>query len=80
VGCNTHGGTPPLEDETGEDYPNHGWFNGVMDDVRIYGRALSGSEVAALAGVEWSEPEEPSTPAQRIIRAGTLRVGTIQGP
>lgn len=50
VGCNTHGGTPALENETGTDYPNHGWFNGQMDDVRIYNRALSATEVLELSG------------------------------
>ena len=61
-GCNTHGGSPALEDEPGgPDYPNHGWFNGVMDDVRIYHRALSASEVATLHSPETdSKPRPPS--------------------
>lgn len=49
IGCNTHGGSPALEDEPGgEDYPNHGWLNGVMDEVMIYDRSLSASEVHNL--------------------------------
>jgi hypothetical protein len=49
VGCNTHGGSPALEDEPGgPDYPNHGWFNGVLDELRIYRTALSAVEIQAL--------------------------------
>lgn len=47
VGGNSHAGTPFMED--GEEFPNHGWFNGVLDDVRIYNRVLSGAEVGDLA-------------------------------
>ncbi len=50
IGCNTHGGTPALEAESGEDYPNHGWFNGQMDDVIMYSRALAWAEVVVLSG------------------------------
>ena len=50
VGCNTHGGTPALENETGTDYPNHGWFNGQMDDVQLYSRALTKEEIASISG------------------------------
>ena len=48
VGVNPHGGTPLLEDEIGEDYPNNGWFNGKMDDLRIYNRALSVGEIQSM--------------------------------
>jgi hypothetical protein len=48
IGVNPHVGTPPLEDETGTDYPNNGWMNGVIDDVRIYNRAISAAEVEAI--------------------------------
>jgi hypothetical protein len=48
VGCQTHVGTPELEDETGIDYPNHGWMNGAIDDVRIYNRAISAAEMEAI--------------------------------
>lgn len=58
IGTDTHAGTPPLEDESGEDYPNHGWFNGVMDDVRIYGRVLSASEIASIYS---------GTPVQSVV-------------
>ena len=69
VGANPHGGTPELDDETGEDYPNNGWFNGYIDDVRIYDRVLSSDEIANLAGLEsdpnvW--PYVPDVPPNRI--------------
>ncbi|MDB6058918.1 MAG: Peptidase in kexin sedolisin [Verrucomicrobiales bacterium] len=49
VGCDTHAGTPPIADESPNiEYPNNGWINGVMDDVRIYNRALSPAEIQAL--------------------------------
>lgn len=47
VGVHTHGGDYWLDDAV-DDYPNHGWFTGVMDDVRIYNRALSAGEVLAV--------------------------------
>lgn len=59
VGCDPHGGTPELEDEAGEDYPNHGWFNGKMDDLRIYNRALSAKEIEAMAKGYASRPGSP---------------------
>lgn len=46
VGCQTHNGTAPMYD--GDNYPNHGWLNGCMDDIRIYNRVLSDSEVLSL--------------------------------
>jgi len=41
-----HIGTPFLADDK---YPNSAYFVGRMDDVRIYNRTLSPSEVQALA-------------------------------
>jgi hypothetical protein len=55
IGANPHVGTPELENETGEDYPNNGWMNGVIDDVRIYNRALVAGEIEAIvSGEEYS--------------------------
>jgi hypothetical protein len=49
LGCDTHNGNPWLtpNDDTGDQYPNHAWFNGEMDDVMIYGRVLSNEEIQA---------------------------------
>jgi hypothetical protein len=44
------------------------FFNGVIDDARIYSRALDTGEIAILAGLDWSQKElwRPSA-----IRGGT---------
>lgn len=47
LGCWSHDGTPQWQDV--DDYPNNGWFNGVLGEFRIYNRALSAAEVNALA-------------------------------
>ncbi len=70
LGCDTHAGTPPMEDETGEDYPNHGWFNGLMDEVRIYTRAITSSEILALY-------QETVATGPREGQAVTARIGSI---
>jgi hypothetical protein len=81
IGANPHVGSPMLEDETGNDYPNNGWMNGVIDDVRIYSRALVAGEVEAIYSGDAYDPGEPPPPsATRIIRANTARVGTIRKP
>jgi hypothetical protein len=60
IGCNTHGGSPALEDEPGApDYPNNGFFNGAMDDLRIYKRALSPSEIQAVYAGMGGKPKPP---------------------
>ena len=69
IGCNTHGGSPALEDEPGgPDYPNHGWFNGVMDDVRIYNRALASSEVTTLYSGVPAPTTRPVSPSGLHIK------------
>jgi alpha-tubulin suppressor-like RCC1 family protein len=45
--------------------PSYPTFNGTLDDIRIYDRALSASEVSALYTLE-SEPEDPSSPVQIV--------------
>jgi hypothetical protein len=46
LGCATHDGTPAME--SGENYPNHGWLNGYLDDVRIYNRVLDPAEIRKI--------------------------------
>ena len=46
VGCQTHNGTAPME--SGDHYPNSGWLNGALDDVRIYNRILPSGEIYSL--------------------------------
>ncbi len=65
VGCHTHAGTPWLDDEAPNvEYPNHGFMNGAIDDVRIYDRALSAAEVQEIvAGTAVVGPVKPSIPS-----------------
>jgi len=58
----------------GQDY-----FNGLIDEVRIYNRALSGREVIAISGLA-RKPFEPA-PANGAngVRDGTLSWGRIEG-
>lgn len=64
VGCRHHDGTPEWGDDA---FPNNGWMGGWMDDVRIYNRALSSTEILALYGSFDMEP--PSTPTNLTARA-----------
>lgn len=52
IGVDTHVGTPEYENETGIDYPNNGFMNGAIDQVRIYDRALSWQEIVDVANSE----------------------------
>ncbi len=57
VGTDTHGGTPPLGDESPQiEYPNNGWMNGVIDDVRIYNRTLSAGEIREVYSTGSTSP------------------------
>jgi hypothetical protein len=74
LSCWTHNTTPEL----GVDKrPNAGWMHGAMDDVRIYSRILTGSEVAAIAGAaDAGDPPSPTPTAN--IRAGRMRAGRMR--
>lgn len=50
LGCDSHNGNPWLtpHDDVGEQYPNHAWFNGEIDDVRIYNRPLTDVEILSI--------------------------------
>jgi len=45
IGALSHGGTPQWGDDS---YPNDGFWEGQMDEIRIYNRALSPAEVGNL--------------------------------
>jgi hypothetical protein len=45
IGASSHNGTPQWGDDN---YPNDGFMSGKMDDIRIYNRTLSATEVQAL--------------------------------
>jgi hypothetical protein len=55
VGCYTHGGTPDFTDNESaspdngfQSYPNNGWLQGGVADVRIYNRTLSAAQVQSI--------------------------------
>lgn len=74
LGCDTHSGTPQMEDEVGEDYPNHGWFNGLMDDIRIYDGPMTSAEMSSV----YASSDIISGPAYGY--GVTARVGTVKWP
>lgn len=51
------------------------FFNGLIDDARVYARALSGEEVAALAGVEPPKPPVWSAPVTLVSAYGRIALG-----
>ena len=46
------------------------YFDGRIDDVRIYNRALSAAEIAALAGGATTAPSITTQPANQTVNAG----------
>jgi len=86
IGCKTHFTSPiPYETpEFGDDlYPNHGWMNGHIDDIRIYNRVLTDSEIHAVySGSEVVDPPvvppAPDPPSVfRIATAGSATAGSV---
>lgn len=76
-------GTPAMETPeagAGTVYPNNGWLNGAVDDVRIYNRALSATELYAVYSNTESTPAEAGSPPARryrtAVRASANRVRT----
>jgi Concanavalin A-like lectin/glucanases superfamily len=51
------------------------FFNGLIDDARIYARALSPAEIASLAGVEPPPPPVWSPPVSLVSAYGRLALG-----
>ena len=83
LGVDTHNGLPNMtpNDDSGEQYPNHAWFNGQMEDFRIYNRVLTEDEIQTLIGIEGDEDPDPPPPGGvGIIRATTAKVGQIVPP
>lgn len=77
VGCWTHSGTARMGDS--DDYPNNGWLNGAIDEVRIYNRILSTNEIAILAGFSGSDGGG-STNSPRTVNAVNAFAGRIIQP
>jgi hypothetical protein len=86
LGVKTHY-TVPNPQETpefdGDAYPNNGWLNGLLDDVRVYNRVLTDSEIHAVySGSEVVDPPVvPPTPDPpsvfRIATAGSATAGSV---
>ena len=51
------------------------YFRGLIDDARVYARALSPEEIAALAGVSPPRPPLWSTPVSLVSAYGRLALG-----
>jgi hypothetical protein len=51
------------------------FFNGLIDDVRVFARALSVEEIAALAGVEPPKPPIWSAPVSLVSAYGRIALG-----
>ncbi|MDB6122655.1 MAG: Legume lectin beta domain protein [Pedosphaera sp.] len=49
------------------DFPQDGYFQGKMDDVRIYNRALSPDAILALASGGGSDDSSPSIPPVNVV-------------
>jgi len=59
--------------------PDGDYFNGLMDEVRIYNRALSRREVIAISGLA-EKPFEPEPVDGAVgVTTGTLSWGSIEG-
>jgi hypothetical protein len=56
----TFGESPWMDDSLPSKHPNNAWINGALDEVRIYNRALSASEVLGMYTSADKEP--PSVP------------------
>ncbi|MFN8353059.1 MAG: LamG-like jellyroll fold domain-containing protein [Spirosomataceae bacterium] len=53
------------------------YFNGKLDDVRLYGRGLSASEVATLYGGTVTDTQAPTTPTGLVASAITTSSFTL---
>ena len=60
LGLNTDG-TVPFVIGSGPTYKNSEFFKGTLDEVRVYSRVLSGTEVADLYDLESVAPNRPPT-------------------
>ncbi|MCH2161692.1 MAG: DUF1549 domain-containing protein, partial [Phycisphaerales bacterium] len=79
--------TSPKHLSLGRMYPGHGAFNGDLDDVRIYDRALSPRQVAGLAtGLRLDEPATRAIASRKTqeaaeeYRRGAERLTNLKTP
>ncbi|MBL9126920.1 MAG: hypothetical protein JNL97_04705, partial [Verrucomicrobiales bacterium] len=57
-------------------FPASPWFRGTMDEVRLYGRTLDATEIAALAG---PPPRDATAPAVAILGAPSEARWWVEG-
>jgi hypothetical protein len=60
-----------------DEYPNTFWFRGWMDDIRIYTRALSGAEIAQIAGTGGVAPDIGSATMPFSATNGTTATWSV---
>ena len=56
-----------------------GMFQGVVDELHVYNRALSPSEIASLAGGSTSPPAPPATTTSFVYDGDGARVKKVEG-
>jgi hypothetical protein len=79
IGCATHSGSPQLYDDS---FPNNGWMDGQVHDLRVYNRDLGAGEILALylgggASVSsggGSGPTPPPPNSQKLKVTGHIKV------
>jgi hypothetical protein len=69
-------------DDTIRGFPSNSWhyFNGLIDDVRIYNRALSASEVATLYQIGATSKIAKTLPGRDSLTSGLVGWWTFDGP
>jgi hypothetical protein len=76
IGCRTHVGSPQLDD--GDQFPNNGWMDGQLADLRVYNRELSAGEVLAIyhggGGTSIPVVVPPNTNGSPLIKATNLQI------
>lgn len=73
IGCMTHGGTSDFTDNESANpdsgfhsYPNNGWLQGGLADLRIYARTLTAAEVSTVyTGIAAAAPP-PEAPTNSV--------------
>lgn len=87
-GCWPHHGASasrdPWLEESGQpwdEYPNNGWFNGTIDNVRIYDQALAAEDIAAVYDAENGTATSGGGGGGGVgnfsVRANVMRIGRI---
>lgn len=66
----------PEMDLAVDEHPNNAWINGTVDDIRIYNRALSGSEISALyLSFDKLPPSAPTNLTAAVISSSGVKLG-----